>query len=126
MTPTPRSFQRRTTSAGRYDRGSLSGDEAARTEAAASETWARSVSASAATGAWWSLRALYAILIVSAVALVILVLRDVVATLEADTGGELHDLFVFDLAWPVFLIAEHWPPRGRRRRADRRLTSPVA
>jgi hypothetical protein len=57
------------------------------------------------TGASWLLRLLYVILIVSATALVILLLGDVVATLEAGTGGELHDLFVFDLAWPVFLLA---------------------
>lgn len=60
--------------------------------------------ASGSTGAWWLLRVLYAIPIVSAAALVILLLRDLVATLEAGTGGELHHLFVFDLAWPVFLI----------------------
>jgi hypothetical protein len=59
---------------------------------------------SGSTGAWWLSRVLYAILIVSAAALVVLLMRDVVATLEAPTGGELHDLFVFDLAWPVFVI----------------------
>lgn len=56
------------------------------------------------TGARWLLRVLYAILIASAVALLTLLLGDLVATLEAGGEGELHDLFVFELAWPVFLI----------------------
>jgi hypothetical protein len=60
--------------------------------------------ASGSTGAWWLFRVLYAILIISAAALVVLLLGDVIAAVEAGTGGELHDLFVFDLAWPVFLI----------------------
>lgn len=47
---------------------------------------------------------LYAILIVSTAALATLLLRDLVAALEAGADGGLHDLFVFDLAWPVFLI----------------------
>jgi hypothetical protein len=51
---------------------------------------------------WW-LRVLYATLLVSAVALVILVAGDVVSALESEEG-ELHHLFVFDLAWPVFVL----------------------
>jgi hypothetical protein len=76
----------------------------ARTEADEKPDMGQAGDASGSTGAWWLLRVLYAILIVSAAALVILLLSDVVATLEAGTGGELHDLFVFDLAWPVFVI----------------------
>jgi formate-dependent nitrite reductase membrane component NrfD len=36
--------------------------------------------------------------------LVLLVLQDVLTTVEPE-GSELHHLFVFDVAWPVFLIA---------------------
>ena len=53
---------------------------------------------------------LYAVPIVSAIALVTLLIGDVIARLEAgehpdETEGGLHHLFIFDLAWPVFLIA---------------------
>jgi hypothetical protein len=56
--------------------------------------------ASKSTGARWLLRVLYAILIVSAAALVTLLLGDVVPA----SNESLRHLFVFDLAWPVFLI----------------------
>lgn len=56
------------------------------------------------TGARWLLRVLYAILIVSAIAFLTLLLGDLVAALEHGGEGELHHLFVFELAWPVFLI----------------------
>jgi hypothetical protein len=49
------------------------------------------------------LQAMYAVLLLAALSLVILVLQDVLTAVEAE-GGELHHLFVFDLAWPVFLI----------------------
>ena len=52
---------------------------------------------------WW-LRAMYTILLVAVFSLVLLVLQDVLAVFESK-GGELHHLFVFDLAWPVFLVA---------------------
>ena len=50
------------------------------------------------------LQAMYAVLLLAALSLVILVLQDVLTAVEPE-GGELHHLFVFDLAWPVFLIA---------------------
>jgi hypothetical protein len=52
---------------------------------------------------WW-LRAMYAVLLLAVLSLVLLVLQDVLTAVEPE-GGELHHLFVFDLAWPVFLIA---------------------
>jgi hypothetical protein len=52
---------------------------------------------------WW-LRVMYAVLLLAALSLVLLVLKDVIAAVEPE-GGELHHLFVFDLAWPVFVIA---------------------
>ena len=52
---------------------------------------------------WW-LRAMYTILMVAVLSLVLLVLQDVLAVFESK-GGELHHLFVFDLAWPLFLVA---------------------
>jgi hypothetical protein len=56
------------------------------------------------------LRALYVLPIVSAVSLGILLLGDLIAAIEAgehgaDEDGGLHHLFVFDLAWPVFLFS---------------------
>jgi len=45
-----------------------------------------------------------AVLLLAALSLVLLVLQDVLTAVEPE-GGELHHLFVFDLAWPVFLIA---------------------
>ena len=58
----------------------------------------------------WSLRVLYAMLLVSAVALLILVAGEIIKALESDEGelheeGELHHFFLFDLAWPVFLLS---------------------
>lgn len=58
--------------------------------------------------AWW-LRALYALPAVSALALVTLLVGDLIAALEAgahpDEADEgLHHLFIFDLAWPIFLV----------------------
>ena len=47
---------------------------------------------------------MYAVLLLAALSLVILVLQDVLTAVEPE-GGELHHLFVFDLAWPLFLIA---------------------
>lgn len=53
---------------------------------------------------------LYAVPILSAIALVLMLIQDVLVSLEAgehsDEAGEgLHHLFIFDLAWPVFLAA---------------------
>lgn len=60
----------------------------------------------------WSLRVLNAMLLVSAVALLILVAGEVVEALESEDGelhesedGGLHHFFLFDLAWPVFLLS---------------------
>jgi hypothetical protein len=53
--------------------------------------------------AWW-LRAMYAVLLLATLSLVLLVLQDVLTAVESE-GGELHHLFLFDLAWPAFLIA---------------------
>jgi hypothetical protein len=47
---------------------------------------------------------MYAMLLIAAVSLVLLVVQDVLTAIESE-GGELHHLFVFDLAWPAFLIA---------------------
>jgi len=52
----------------------------------------------------WLLRAMYTVLLVAVFSLVLLVLQDVLAAVESE-GGELHHLSVFDLAWPVFLVA---------------------
>jgi hypothetical protein len=52
---------------------------------------------------WW-LRAMYAVLLLAVLSFVLAVLQDVITALEPE-GGELHHLFVFDLTWPVFLIA---------------------
>jgi hypothetical protein len=52
---------------------------------------------------WW-LRAMYTVLLVAVLSLVLLLLQDVITVLESE-GGELHHLFVFDLAWPLFLVA---------------------
>jgi hypothetical protein len=52
---------------------------------------------------WW-LRAMYTLLLLAALSLVLLAMQDVLTAVEPE-GGELHHLFVFDLAWPVFLIA---------------------
>jgi hypothetical protein len=49
------------------------------------------------------LRAMYAILLLAALSFALLVLQDILNAVEPE-GGELHHLFVFDLAWPVFLI----------------------
>jgi uncharacterized membrane protein YhaH (DUF805 family) len=52
---------------------------------------------------WW-LRAMYAVFLLAVLSLVLLVLQNVFTTVEPE-GSELHHLFVFDIAWPVFLIA---------------------
>ena len=58
---------------------------------------------------WW-VTVLYAVLVLAAASLAMLLLGDLIATLESggehaeDGGGELHHLFIFDLAWPVFLV----------------------
>jgi hypothetical protein len=52
---------------------------------------------------WW-LRAMYTVLLVAVLSLMLLFLQDVLVAVESE-GGELHHLFVFDLAWPFFLIA---------------------
>ena len=52
---------------------------------------------------WW-LQATYAVFILAVLSLVLLVLQDVFTAFEPQ-GSELHHLFVFDIAWPVFLIA---------------------
>jgi hypothetical protein len=56
--------------------------------------------ASTSTGARWLLRVLYAILIVSAAALVTALLGNLVPA----SNESLRHLFVFDLAWAVFLF----------------------
>ena len=59
-----------------------------------------------ATGGSWALRTLYAIVLVSALALVTLFVSDVLAAFENAAEHEEHDhFFVFDLAWPVFLVS---------------------
>jgi hypothetical protein len=52
----------------------------------------------------WLLRAMYTVLLVAVLSLVLLLLQDVLTAVESE-GGELHHLFVFDLAWPLFLVA---------------------
>ena len=52
----------------------------------------------------WLLRAMYTVLSVAVLSLVLLLLQDVLTAVESE-GGELHHLFVFDLAWPLFLVA---------------------
>jgi hypothetical protein len=52
----------------------------------------------------WLLRAMYTVLLVAVLALALLLLQDVLTAVESE-GGELHHLFVFDLAWPIFLVA---------------------
>jgi hypothetical protein len=47
---------------------------------------------------------MYAVLLLAVLSFVLAVLQDVITALEPE-GGELHHLFVFDLTWPVFLIA---------------------
>ena len=47
---------------------------------------------------------MYAVLLLAVLSLVILVLQDVLTTVEPE-GSELHHLFVFDMAWLAFLIA---------------------
>ena len=67
-----------------------------------------SASARSSTPAW--LWILYAVLVLSAVALAVILLGDLIAAIEtgdhpdaaADEG--LHHLFIFDLAYPVFLV----------------------
>jgi hypothetical protein len=49
------------------------------------------------------LKTLYVVLVIAAVSLAVMFLQDIVAAVEGE-GGELHHLFVFDLAWPVFLV----------------------
>jgi hypothetical protein len=52
---------------------------------------------------WW-LGAMYTVLLVAVLSLVLLLLQDVLTVVESE-GGELHHLFVFDMAWPLFLVA---------------------
>jgi hypothetical protein len=52
----------------------------------------------------WLLRAMYTVLLVAVLSLVLFLLQDVLTAVESE-GGELHHLFVFDLAWPLFLVA---------------------
>ena len=47
---------------------------------------------------------MYAVLLLATLSLVLLVLQDVLSAVEPE-GGELHHLFLFDLAWPAFIIA---------------------
>jgi hypothetical protein len=59
-----------------------------------------------ATGGSWALRTLYAILLVSALALITLFISDILATFENAAEHEEHDhFFLFDVAWPVFLVS---------------------
>jgi lysylphosphatidylglycerol synthetase-like protein (DUF2156 family) len=59
-----------------------------------------------ATGGSWALRTLYAILLVSALALITLFISDILAAFENAAEHEKHDhFFLFDLAWPVFLVS---------------------
>jgi hypothetical protein len=53
------------------------------------------------------LTALYVLPVLTLVALATLFAQDVVSEIEERRGehGELHHLFVFDLAWPVFLVS---------------------
>jgi hypothetical protein len=54
----------------------------------------------------WTLRSLYAVLAVSALALATLFLGDILAAFEDAEEHEKHDhFFLFDLAWPVFLVS---------------------
>jgi hypothetical protein len=47
---------------------------------------------------------MYLVLLLAVLSLMLLTLQDVLTAVEPESG-ELHHLFVFDLAWPVFLIA---------------------
>jgi hypothetical protein len=47
---------------------------------------------------------MYIVLLVAVLSLVLLLLQDVLTIVESK-GGELHHLFVFDMAWPLFLVA---------------------
>jgi hypothetical protein len=59
-----------------------------------------------ATRGSWALRTLYAILLVSALALITLFVSDILAAFESAAEHEEHDhFFLFDLAWPVFLVS---------------------
>jgi hypothetical protein len=56
------------------------------------------------------LRLLYGVLVVAVVSLALIFLQDVLAALEAEEhageeDGGLHHLFIFDLAFPVFLFS---------------------
>jgi uncharacterized BrkB/YihY/UPF0761 family membrane protein len=58
------------------------------------------------TGQSWTLRTLYAVLILSALALVTLFVGDILAAFEDAEEHEEHDhFFLFDLAWPVFVVS---------------------
>jgi lysylphosphatidylglycerol synthetase-like protein (DUF2156 family) len=59
-----------------------------------------------ATGGSWALRTSYAVLLVSALALITLFVSDILAAFEDAAEHEEHDhFFVLDLAWPVFLVS---------------------
>jgi hypothetical protein len=53
------------------------------------------------------LRALYVLPVLTVVSLATLFAQDVVSEIEERRGehGELHHLFIFDLAWPVFVVS---------------------
>ena len=58
------------------------------------------------TGGSWPVRLLYAVLIVSALALATLFVGDILAAFEDAEEHEEHDhFFLFDLAWPVFVVS---------------------
>lgn len=50
---------------------------------------------------------LYALPVLSALALATLLVGDILSAIETDEhdGSDLHHIFVFDLAWPVFLVS---------------------
>ena len=58
------------------------------------------------TGSSWTLRTLYAVLVLSALALATLFVGDILSAFEDADEHEEHDhFFVFDLAWPVFVVS---------------------
>jgi heme/copper-type cytochrome/quinol oxidase subunit 2 len=58
------------------------------------------------TGQSWAVRTLYAVLLLSALALVTLFVGDILAVFEDAAEHEEHDhFFLFDLAWPVFVVS---------------------
>lgn len=51
------------------------------------------------------LRLPYGVLGISALAFALMLLQDLLWLIEEDSGGELHHLVIFDLAWPVFVVS---------------------